>query len=90
MFQHVGIQLIFFYVKHFNTKMYYVIFYEYDLVEKILTIGFDNASANTASINDLKSLYQPNLGGRFFHVHCTCLVVNLFVKDGLEKVITFH
>ena len=27
MFQHVGILLIFFYVKHFNTKMHYVVFF---------------------------------------------------------------
>ena len=39
-----------------------VIFDEYDLVDKILIIGFDNASANIASINDLKEICQPNLG----------------------------
>ena len=66
-----------------------VIFDEYGLGEKILTIGFDNASANTASINDLKEICQPNLGGRFFHIRCTCHVLNLCVQDGLKLLSPF-
>ena len=66
-----------------------VIFDEYGLVEKILTIGFDNASANTASIDDLKSLCEPNLVGRFFHIRCTCHVLNLCVQDGIKLLSPF-
>ena len=39
---------------------------DYGLVQKILTIGFDNASANIVTINDFKVVCQPNLGGKFF------------------------
>ena len=63
-----------------------IIFKEYDLLGKILTIGFDNASANTVSIKDLIEIYQPNLGGRFFHVRCTCHVLNLCVQNGLNEL----
>ena len=37
-------------------SMIKIIFNEYDLLGKILTIGFDNASANTASIIDLTEI----------------------------------
>ena len=40
---------------------------EYRLVQRIFSISFDNASANTASIYELKSICEPNFGGRFFH-----------------------
>ena len=56
------------------------------MLDKILTIGFDNAFANTASIKNLIEIYQPNLGGRFFHVRCTCHVLNLCVQDGLNEL----
>ena len=56
-----------------------IIFEEYGLLGKILTIGFDNASANTVSIKDLIEICQSNLGGRFFHVCCTYHVLNLCV-----------
>ena len=52
------------------------ILHEYGLLHKVLTIGFDNASANTASINDLKVICQPNMGGKFFHIRCACHVLN--------------
>ena len=55
------------------------ILHEYGLLHKVLTIGFDNASANTASINDLKVICQPNMGGKFFHIRCACHVLNLCV-----------
>ena len=55
------------------------ILHEYGLLHKVLTIGFDNASANTASINDLKVICQPNMGGNFFHIRCACHVLNLCV-----------
>ena len=59
---------------------------EYGLVKKIFSISFDNAAANTASINDLQNICQPNIGGKFFHVKCTCHVLNLYVQDGLKSL----
>lgn len=59
---------------------------EYRLVNRIFSISFDNASANTASINELKRICQPNFGGRFFHVRCACHVLNLCVQDGIKSL----
>ena len=57
---------------------------EYLLTKKIFSIGFDNVTANTASIKDLQTLCQPTLGRAFFHVCCTCHILNLCVKDGID------
>ena len=43
---------------------------EYRLVNKIFLISFDNAFANNAYVNDLKSICQPNFVGRFFNIRC--------------------
>jgi hypothetical protein len=59
---------------------------EYLLESKIFSISFDNASNNTASINDLKQICEPNLGGKYFHVRCACHVLNLCVQDGLRAL----
>jgi hypothetical protein len=37
---------------------------EYLLESKIFSISFDNASSNTTSIDDLKTICEPNLGGK--------------------------
>ena len=65
-------------------RMIMIIFEEYGLLSKILTIDFDNASVNTTSIKELIEIYQLNLRGRFFHIRCTCHVFNLCVQDGLD------
>ena len=59
---------------------------EYLLTRKIFSIGFDNASANTASISELQELCQPALGGTFFHIRCACHILNLCVKDGMTSL----
>ena len=41
------------------------------------------------SISDLKTIYQPNVGGKFFHVRCACHVLNLCVQDGLKSLDTY-
>ena len=56
------------------------------MVKKIFSIGFDNAAANTISIVELKSICQPNIGGKFFHIRCVCHVLNLCVQDGLRSL----
>ena len=55
-------------------------------MQKNFTIGFDNVSANTTSINELKAICQLNLGGKFFHVRCACHILNLCVQDGLKSL----
>lgn len=57
---------------------------EFNLVDKIFSVSFDNASSNTASIEDLIEICGPSIGGKFFHVRCICHVINLCVQDGLE------
>ena len=59
---------------------------EYHLVNKIFSIGFDNASANTASIPELEKICKPSFGGQFFHQRCACHVLNLCVQDGLKTL----
>ena len=39
---------------------------EYRLLNRVFSIGFDNASSNTASIRELSAICQPLFGGRFF------------------------
>ena len=56
---------------------------EYRLTQRVFSIGFDNASANTASIPELTQYCQPGIGGRFFHIRCAPHILNLCVQDGL-------
>lgn len=64
-------------------KLIKIILEEYNLTNKIFSISFDNASANTASVFDLINNCSPILGGKYFHVRCICHVLNLCVQDGL-------
>ena len=66
------------------SRMINTILDEYDLCKNIFLVGFDNAAANTSSINDLKSFCEPMIGGKFFHIRCACHVLNLAVQDGLK------
>ena len=50
------------------SRMINTVLDEYGLCKKIFSIGFDNAAANTSSINDLKSFCEPMIGGNFFHI----------------------
>lgn len=56
---------------------------EYRLTKRVFSIGFDNASANTASIPELIQNCQPGIGGKFFHIRCAPHILNLCVQDGL-------
>ncbi|KZV33875.1 hypothetical protein F511_17799 [Dorcoceras hygrometricum] len=47
-------------------------------------ISFDNASANTCSIDELIRLCQPSICDIFFHIRCTCHIFNLCVQDSLK------
>lgn len=62
------------------------VFREYELVDRIFSIIFDNHSANTSSI----TLFRRNLntihGGDLFHVRCVCHIINLVVQGGLTHI----
>ena len=62
------------------------IFKEFYLINKIFTVSFDNASANTASIFDLKKICNPVIDGKFFLIRCACHILNLCVQDGLKSL----
>ena len=62
---------------------------EYRLLNRVFSIGFDNASSNTASIRELSAICQPLFGGRFFHIRCACHILNLCVQDGLSAM-SYH
>ena len=59
------------------------IFNFYGIEDKVLTITFDNASANTTAINMFKANLKPLFSGEFFHQHCACHIINLVVKAGI-------
>ncbi|CAH9109039.1 unnamed protein product, partial [Cuscuta epithymum] len=55
---------------------------EYNLIDKVFAIGFDNATSNTAAIPRLRELCGANtLMDRFFYQRCACHVINLCVQD---------
>ena len=68
----------------FNTIM--EIFGFYGIEDKVLTITFDNASANTAAINLFKRSLKPAFGGEIFHQRCACHIINLVVQAGIEHI----
>lgn len=59
---------------------------QFRLTSKIFSIGFDNASANTASVPALIAACNPTLGGKYFHTRCICHILNLCVQDGLKQL----
>src|SRR5579862_5378623 len=66
-----------------------IIFQEYNILNKIFAIGFDNAASNTASIPMLQNLCNPYFEGKLFHQRCACHVLNLCVQVGLAELSTF-
>ncbi|KZV58348.1 hypothetical protein F511_32325, partial [Dorcoceras hygrometricum] len=71
------------------SHLMFIILEEYGLTSKIFSISFDNASANTCSINELIRMCQPSIGGKFFHIRCTCHIFNLCVQDSLRSLETY-
>jgi len=53
---------------------------EYEITDKLFSISFDNASANTTTIDMFLrniSTLMPARGSKFFHVRCVCHIINL-------------
>jgi hypothetical protein len=57
-------------------------------LERVMTITFDNASANHTCISYLRrQLSTTNLAsGKYLHMRCVAHIVNLIVHDGLKEV----
>ncbi|KZV31820.1 hypothetical protein F511_25933, partial [Dorcoceras hygrometricum] len=68
------------------SHLMFIILEEYGLTSKNFSISFDNSSANTCSIDELIKMCQPSIGGKFFHIRCTCHIFNLCVQDGLKSL----
>ncbi|KAK2648334.1 hypothetical protein Ddye_015823 [Dipteronia dyeriana] len=66
-----------------------IIFEEYKIESKFFSIGFDNASNNTAAIPALIELCKPYFNSKFFHQRCACHILNLCVQKGLEILQAF-
>ncbi|KAK2635369.1 hypothetical protein Ddye_030161, partial [Dipteronia dyeriana] len=66
-----------------------IIFEEYKIESKNFSIGFDNASNNTAVIPALIELSKPYFNSKFFYQRCVCHVLNLCVQKGLEILQAF-
>lgn len=58
--------------------------HQFRIHNKKISIGFDNASANTTSIRELIDECNPTLDGKYFHVRCICHFLNLVVQDGMK------
>ena len=57
---------------------------EFQLCNKVFSTGFDNATANTASITELIAACSPVIDGKYFHQRCICNILNLYVQDALD------
>ena len=55
----------------------------FNIYRKTLCIALDNASNNTKAVGLLKREINPPLKN-IFHVRCSCHILNLIVKDGLD------
>ncbi|KZV22906.1 hypothetical protein F511_28529, partial [Dorcoceras hygrometricum] len=69
-----------------NISHLMIILEEHGLTSKFFSISFDNASANTCSIDELIRLCQSLIGGKFFHIRCTCHIFSLCVQNGLKSL----
>ncbi|GAY57751.1 hypothetical protein CUMW_181840 [Citrus unshiu] len=62
---------------------------EYEITDKLFSILFDNASANTAAIDMMLrniSTLMLARGSKFFHVRCVCHIINLIVQAGMTHI----
>jgi hypothetical protein len=62
------------------------VFTEYGVSDKVLSITFDNHSANTKSISLFESSLPPSHAGVLLHMRCVCHIINLVVQDGLKEI----
>ena len=63
------------------------VFKEYDIVNKIFSITFDNASNNTSAIDLFVKTIRTGSQKEMFHVRCVCHIINLIVQDSLKYLL---
>ncbi|KZV34884.1 hypothetical protein F511_00786, partial [Dorcoceras hygrometricum] len=71
------------------SHLMFLILEEYGLTSKNFNFLLYNASANTCSIDELIRICQSSVGGKFFHIRCTCHIFNLCVQDRLRSLETY-
>lgn len=54
------------------------------VTEKVLSLTFDNASANNAPINLFKRTLETATWKYSFSSKCACRIINLSVQDGMK------
>ena len=57
---------------------------EYDIVNRIISITFDNATSNTNAIKLIQKLVCSYTRGVLLYQRCACHIINLIVKSGIE------
>lgn len=62
------------------------IFGFHGIEDKVLTIIFDNAIANTIAINMSKSSLKLTFGDKIFHQRYACHIITLVVQAGIEHI----
>ncbi|XP_042449204.1 zinc finger BED domain-containing protein RICESLEEPER 2-like [Zingiber officinale] len=59
-------------------------------IDKVFSIVVDNASSNDTAIDYLKRRMKSEnsllFEGKYLHLRCVCLIINLIVKDGLKEL----
>ena len=77
---------------HTGSVIYAAIMYvlrKYEITDKLFSISFDNAFANTIVIDMFLrniSTLTPAHGSKFFHVRCVCYIINLIVQAGMTHI----
>ncbi|KAF7133375.1 hypothetical protein RHSIM_Rhsim09G0159100 [Rhododendron simsii] len=62
------------------------VFRDFEVLDKVYSITFDNHSANTATLPlFIRNLTTPYFG-ELLHLRCVCHVMNLVVQDGLTYI----
>ncbi|KAF7148618.1 hypothetical protein RHSIM_Rhsim03G0138800 [Rhododendron simsii] len=62
------------------------VFRDFEVVDKVYSITFDNHSANSATLPlFIRNLTTPYFG-ELLHLRCVCHVINLVVQDGLKHI----
>uniref|UniRef100_A0A5B7AEL5 Zinc finger BED domain-containing protein RICESLEEPER 2-like n=1 Tax=Davidia involucrata TaxID=16924 RepID=A0A5B7AEL5_DAVIN len=59
---------------------------EYEVIDKIFSITFDNHIANNATIEMFTHNLHPSHSGQFFHGKCVCHIINLIMQDSLKLI----
>ncbi|KAK9742550.1 hypothetical protein RND81_03G181100 [Saponaria officinalis] len=59
---------------------------EFNLSDKVFSISFDNATANTKAIDYVKQKMNLLLNGELVHVRCCAHIINLSAQEGISDI----